>query len=994
GMIFRSIGPAGMSGRVTSIDVVDSNKDIIYAGTSAGGLWMSDNGGINFKTIFNNQKATSIGDLAIYQKNPSILYLGTGEGNPRNSQSYGYGMYKSLDGGKTWMQLGLEGTKNIHRVLVHPDNPDVVWAGAIGSAWGPSEDRGVFKSTDGGKTWNKILYANTTTGVGDMVMDPRNPNKILVAMWDYERKPWTMRSGGEGSTLHMTMDGGDTWTKLDAKNGLPAGTLGRIGLAIAPNNPNVIYANVEAEKENAMYRSDNGGQSWRMTTNKGVGDRPFYYNDVEVDPTNENRVYHVATTISRSEDGGKSFRPIMNFLGGVHSDHHAFWINPDNPSHILDGNDGGLYGSSDMGKTWKFHHNIPVGQFYHVNVDDEIPYNVYGGMQDNGSWCGPAYKFEMFGKIQNGDYVSVGFGDGFDVIPHPENSKVGYSMFQGGEFQYYDRSSGIVRSIKPQIEGKKLRFNWNAAMAIDPHNPSIVYGGSQYVLKSMDNGRNWEIISPDLTTNNPEKQKQHESGGLTIDNTAAENHTTIVVIEPSTLEEGLLWVGTDDGNLQITRDGGQTWTDLTKNLRGVPSHAWITQIKHSTYNHGEAFVVIDNHRMDDWTPYILHTKDYGKSWTRLVDDNDVWGYTLSFVQDPVEPNLMFVGTEFGLYVSFDGGEKWNKWKADFPTVSAMDMVIHPREHDLVVGTFGRSLWVLDDIRPLRALAGDIGIMEKDFHLCEIPHAYQPVLGFPKFFAGAGDAFSGQNRADGALISFYAREAVPKDSVLVEFINAEGEVVREVKTIAKPGLNRMSWDLKTEGGKMPGPPDPFAMFALGGNPVLPGTYTVRMTIGGVSQEQSLDVHADPDMPISMQEMKVNLERRSDFLDKTKQLTDMFNKVDGIMKNIAKIKPLVADHEELKMELDSLEKQATMIKFSIVPKPSKGIVGDTPDLKTQLMSIGMYYFSPMVEPDGNSVILMKKIDGMMIEMDGKVTAFEEEQVKPFKEKVNAANLTLWK
>ena len=394
GMKFRSIGPAGMSGRVTSIDVVESNKNLIYAGTSAGGLWMSDNGGINFKSIFNNQKTASVGDLAIYQKNPSILYLGTGEGNPRNSQSYGYGMYKSLDGGNSWMHLGLEGTKNIHRVLVHPDNPEVVWVGAIGSAWGPSEDRGVFKSTDGGKTWEKILYANETTGVADMVMDPQNPNKIIVAMWDYYRKPWTMNSGGEGSGIHMTMDGGESWTQLSAKNGIPNGTLGRVGLAIAHNNPHVVYANIETAKDNALYRSDNGGQSWRMTTNKGVGDRPFYYNDIEVDPTNENRIYHIATTISRSEDGGKSFRPIMNFLGGVHSDHHAFWINPDNPSHILDGNDGGLYASSDMGKTWKFHHNIPVGQFYHVNVDDEIPkYKETMGQFFVHIWCLYFYEY-------------------------------------------------------------------------------------------------------------------------------------------------------------------------------------------------------------------------------------------------------------------------------------------------------------------------------------------------------------------------------------------------------------------------------------------------------------------------------------------------------------------------------------------------------------------------------------------------------------------------
>ena len=641
GLNFRSIGPAGMSGRISAIAVVETNNSIIYAGSSAGSLWKSTNSGTSFVPIFEGQKTASIGDIAIFQKNPNIIYIGTGEGNPRNTQSYGYGVYKSLDGGTTWTHLGLENTRNIHRVIVHPDNPDIVWVGSQGSAWGDSSDRGVYKSVDGGKTWKKVLYTNESTGIADMVIDPSNPNKIIAAMWEFRRTPWSMYSGGEGSGIHISMDGGDNWSKLSTKNGLPEGVLGRIGVAFAQSNPKVVYANIESEKVNGMYRSDDGGNSWRLTTDKGVGDRPFYYNDVRVDPNNENLVYHIATTVSQSTDGGKSFKPLLDFFGGVHSDHHAFWINPKNPNHILDGNDGGLYATFDKGKTWKFHHNIPVGQFYHINVDNEIPYNVYGGMQDNGSWVGPAYKFNMMGMgpIFNDDFKSVGFGDGFDVIPDPEDSRYGYSMSQGGSFQRYDRVTGIVQNIQPQSEKEKLRFNWNAALAVDPFDASKIYGGSQYVHMSTDKGLSWAVISPDLTTNDPSKQKQNESGGLTIDDSTAENHTTITVIEPSSLEKGLIWVGTDDGNLSLTTDGGTTWTNVIKNIKGIPANSWITQIKHSTYNKGEAFVIFDDHRRNNWTPYIFRTKNYGKSWERFVDENDVYGYTLCFVQDPKEPNL-------------------------------------------------------------------------------------------------------------------------------------------------------------------------------------------------------------------------------------------------------------------------------------------------------------------------------------------------------------------
>ncbi len=564
GIDVRSIGPAGMSGRITAIDVVTDQPDIMYVGSASGGLWKSESGGIDWKPIFDEQKSMSIGAIAIQQNNPDVIWAGTGEGNPRNSLNGGYGLYKSLDAGKTWQLVGLEKTRNIHRIKIDPQNPKTVYVAAIGSPWGEHPERGVFKTTDGGKSWKKILYVNDKTGAAEMVMDPSNPNKLLVSMWEHRRYPYTFKSGGKGSGLYMTVDGGENWTKLNAdeESGLPKGELGRIGLAIAPSNPKRVYALVESKK-NALYRSDDGGYKWIKINSDGdeIGNRPFYYSEIYVDPVNDNRLYSVFTYINVSEDGGKSFSQLMpayNTSVGVHPDHHAWWIHPEDPTFILDGNDGGLNISHDRGATWRFVENLPVAQYYHINVDSEFPYNVYGGMQDNGSWIGPAYVWKAQG-IRNSYWQELAFGDGFDVMPDKDNSRYGFAQSQQGFVVRYDRETGhqrIVRPTHPEPD-MRLRFNWNAAIAQDPFDNSTLYFGSQFVHKSTDKGGSWEIISPDLTTNNPEKQKQEESGGLTIDATGAENNTTIVSIAPSPLEKEVIWVGSDDGLIHITKDGGE-----------------------------------------------------------------------------------------------------------------------------------------------------------------------------------------------------------------------------------------------------------------------------------------------------------------------------------------------------------------------------------------------------------------------------------------------------
>ena len=620
----RAIGPGGMSGRVTAIDVVLSNTDVIYVGTASGGLWKSESGGIKWEPIFDDQKAASIGDVTVDPNNPDVIWVGTGEGNPRNSQSAGFGVYKSIDGGKNWDFKGLGETRNIHRVLINPHNSDEVYVGAQGAAWGESEHRGVYKTTNGGDSWEKVLYIDEKTGIGELVMDPRNPDKLMANMWQFRRWPWYFKSGGPSSGLYVTHDGGENWTKRTGKDGLPKGELGKMGLAISPSNTKLIYALIESKK-NALYKSEDGGSKWKKVADKNIGNRPFYYFEIYVDPVNENRIYNLHSTVTVSNDGGKTFSQLMTAYGanGVHPDHHAFWGHPTNPNFIMEGNDGGLNISYDRGKTWRFIENLPVAQFYHINYDMDWPYNVYGGMQDNGSWRGPAYVWRA-GGIRNSYWEELFFGDGFDVVPHPGNSRYGYAMSQQGNVGRYDLVTGHTQLIKPvHPKGEKLRFNWNAAIAQDPFDEDAIYYGSQYVHYSTDRGNNWEIISPDLTTNDPEKQKQHESGGLTYDATGAENFTTILAIEPSSLNRNIIWVGTDDGNVQLTTDRGKTWNNVANKIHGAPEGSWVPQITASSYDPATAVVILNNYRRNDWAPYIFRTTNFGKSWKAVADEEDI-----------------------------------------------------------------------------------------------------------------------------------------------------------------------------------------------------------------------------------------------------------------------------------------------------------------------------------------------------------------------------------
>ncbi|MBK6931418.1 MAG: hypothetical protein IPH12_11330 [Saprospirales bacterium] len=893
----RSIGPAAMSGRITAITCDPGDPEIIYAGAASGGVWRSRSGGTNWEPIFDAAPTQSIGAIAIHPQNPDLIWVGTGEGNPRNSQNFGVGIFKSIDGGRSWIHMGLENTRTLHRIILHRDNPDILWAASLGSANGPTTDRGVYKSTDGGKTWRNILYVNDFTGCADLVADPANPDKLYAAMWEYRRWPWFFKSGGRGSGLYISYDGGETWNIRAQKDGLPKGDLGRIGLAVARNKPHIVYALVEAE-ENALYKSTDGGRIWQKTTSENIGGRPFYYSEIYVDPQNENRLYSLHTFLNRSEDGGKSFETWVGWK--IHLDHHAFWIHPDDPDYIINGNDGGLNITRDGGRTWRYAENIPVGQFYHLNVDNDMPYNIYGGLQDNGSWVGPSAVWRS-GGIRNSDWQEVLFGDGFDVSPRPDNSRYCYAMSQGGELNYIDRKTGHALYLKPlHPDGENLRWNWNAALAQDPFVAEGIYFGSQYLHYSGDYGQTWALRSPDLTTNDTAKLHQDRSGGLTLDATNAENYCTIIAIAPSPAQQDVIWAGTDDGNLQLTRDGGNTWTNLSKRLPDCPEGAWIPQIEVSAKNAGEAFVVVNNYRLNDWNPYLYHTSDFGQNWKRLASPKQVTGFCLSVVQDPGTPNLLFLGTDQGLYISIDYGESWMHWPlvADgkpggLPCMPVQDMKIHLRDGDLVIATFGRAIWVLDNLDPLRAFARAPALFEQPF---EIFRPQKAVLASWRSYDGprfSADAFfEGDNKSPSAQIPVWvkpgvlpkaekkketgadgAKEPKPggargekKDKAVVYILSAGGDTLRHWKTELDSCFSTINWRLDTRGVEYPSnrEPDKDQLEPGGGPTVLPGDYKVVVRYGIHADSTVLTVIDDPRMEISLPARRARAEALRRFI----------------------------------------------------------------------------------------------------------------------------------
>lgn len=1018
----RNIGPGSMSGRVTAIAAVEQNPDIIYVGAASGGVWKSDNGGTTWKSIFDANATVNIGAIAIQQNNPNTVWVGTGEGNPRNSINLGQGIYKSLDGGRTWKCMGLEKSVSIHRILIDPQNPQTVYAGVLGNPFADHQERGVYKTTDGGETWTKILYTNEKSGVGDMVMDPTNPNKIFVNMWQMRRTPYDFKSGGPGSGFYMTVDGGKNWTKLDKNNGIPEGELGRIGIAIAASNPDRVYAMIESTK-NALYRSDDGGYHWEVinTDPQWVNNRPFYFQDIAVDPQNENRLYNIYQMIARSEDGGKNFEVIIPY-SGVHPDHHAFWINPKDPSYIIDGNDGGIAISHDRGKKWTYVESLPLGQFYHINVDNEMPYNVYGGLQDNGSWTGPAYIWRE-GGIRNAYWQTVLGGDGFDVLPDPENSRYGYAMSQGGALARYDKQSGFTYSIRPPAPDLKtrLRFNWNAALAQDPTNASTIYYGSQFVHKSNNKGISWEIISPDLTTNNPAQQKQEESGGLTIDITAAENHNTILTIAPSKLDAQVIWVGTDDGNVQLTRDGGKTWTNLTPSIKGLPKESWIPQIQASRYNAAEAWVVANNYRQGDFAPYVYRTKDFGKTWERVLDEKKVKGYALCILQDPVQPKLVFAGTENGLWVSIDEGKTFTQFKNAYPSVSTMDLAIQERESDLAIATFGRGIWILDDIKPLRKIAAQ-GI--KDVMLFD-PAMAVDVKGSlaPVGVEFAADAtYEAPNRPNGFaripyLVKVPAKAETPAndvkkpanakakaDTLFARIYTQEGKLIRTLTdTRIDTGLNFIDWGLDEKGVRYPGRQRTRGQAdEIGGLAAMPGQYKAVVQYGSFKDSVQVEFMADPRVPFSKEVYQAKrslIDRLAKTFGKLTQATDQLDESNDIATKVAAQLTGVDTKEakELlkaaKAQQDSIKTIKEMLNGKRLEKQGYGRPYQLTALQKLNEAQGTINAKP-VAPGAQEVKLVEQAEELSKQFIDRVNAYFTKDWPAFRKKVEETKVSLFK
>ncbi|MGH9932433.1 MAG: VPS10 domain-containing protein [Pyrinomonadaceae bacterium] len=846
---FRSIGPANMGGRIDDIAVVESNPSTYYVGAATGGVWKTTNNGTTFEPIFDEQGSTSIGDIAIAPSDPSIIWVGTGEPNNRQSSSWGDGVYRSLDAGKTWANMGLRDSKHIGRVVIDSRDPNIVYVAVVGHLWGPNKERGVFKTTDGGKTWNNVLFINEDTGVIDLAMDPQSPMTLYAAAYQRRRTPWGFNGGGAGSAIYKTIDGGATWNKLT--KGLPEGITGRIGLDIYRRDPNIIYALVENAK-GGTFRSDDRGETWRKLSD--LTSRPMYYSQIRIDPNNDQRIWQLAANMYNSDDGGKTW--VSNLVQRIHGDYHAIWIDPANSNHVITGSDGGLHASYDRGRTWDFINTIPLGQFYEVSLDNQKPFWVYGGLQDNGSWSGPTGTLNQEG-ITNDDWYRTGGGDGFYSVVDPTDPGIIYVESQNGSVSRLELKTGERKSIKPEARPgeKRYRFDWNSPIVISAFNNRTIYFAGNRVFRSTDRGNTW-TWSEDLTKDQ-DREKLPIMGALP-DKTTLSRHDgvetfgQIVTLSESPLKEGLLYAGTDDGNLQISRDSGKTWKNITDKVPGVPKNTYVSRVVPSRYAEGTAYLTLDGHRADDYNTYMFVTTDYGEQW-KSIKSNLPAGVTARVIREhPRNQNLLFLGTEFGAYVSFDRGGRWTRLKGNLPLVRVDDIQIHPRDNALVLATHGRSVWVLDDLSPLERASENI--LSSDLHLFDVAPATHFRLYNRKGNTGH-KWFAAPNPPYGAVINYYLKDKPKeKDEVKLTITDSGGAVVRDLKGPKEAGLNRMVWDLRLN---PPAPPPPSQGEGGGGGGffgaprgprVQPGLYVLKVSVGDKTATGNVTVQEDPRIQI--------------------------------------------------------------------------------------------------------------------------------------------------
>ncbi|MGB6876771.1 MAG: hypothetical protein WBD87_12155 [Candidatus Acidiferrales bacterium] len=863
-LAFRSIGPASMDGRIDAFAVPRHDPNTIYVASATGGVWKSTNRGTTWTPIFDQQPVSSIGAIEIAPSDPSIVWVGTGEANNRQTSSWGDGVYKSTDAGATWTHMGLSDSFQISRIVIDPANPQIVYVAALGNLWGPGGERGLYKTKDGGKTWQRVLYQDENTGIADVEMNPQSSQTLFASAYERRRTVFGMNGGGPSSALYKTTDGGATWRKLS--KGLPYehGTVdtGRIGVSIYPRDPRIMYARVESADNSGVFCSMDGGETWEKRSS--VDPRPSYFSQILVDPNNYLRIWLPGGGLAHSDDGGKTFLPDPDKQGlqTIHADFHAVWIDPDDSNYMITGSDGGVYISHDAGDKWDYVNTIPVGQVYAVATDTETPYHICGGFQDNGSWCGPVRTRSPKG-IMNSDWSRVMDGDGFQVVPDPKDSNIVFVEGQNGKLIRLNRRTNewaLIRPMPEKLSGPPYRWQWNSPLVASAQ--GNLYSAANYLFKSTDQGNTWTTISPDLTTNiDPAKLSilgEAPAAKKMIERDyGAGTYPCITALSVSEKSERVIWVGTEDGNLQVTRDGGQTWSNVIGS-NGLPKGVYVSYVNASPVSEGTAYVTFDGHRNGDFGIYVFRTDDYGKTWQKITTGlPDNRGTAQVIREDPYNRKLLFVGTEFGLFVSFDRGDSWSALKLNFPSVIVDDITIERRSHDLILATHGRAFWVLDDIRSLEQLTPSV--LSSPLHLFDIQPAREWKI-FDHSNGYTGDQlFMAPNPPDGATIDYFLASTPQKgQTVQIRISDKEGKLIQEFPGTDDPGINRMNWDLryptpvKPTQDQLGAQDEGFFYNAIRGPLVAPGSYTVQVLVGNEKASETVEVLDDPTIQMSAQD----------------------------------------------------------------------------------------------------------------------------------------------
>lgn len=909
GLTFRGIGPALMGGRISSLAVVESSPQNFYLGTASGGLWKTENHGTSWTPLFDEQPNASIGDVTIHASNPNLVWVGTGEPQNRQSSPYGNGVYKSTDGGRTWAHMGLDETRHIGRVIIHPTDPDIVWVAALGHLWGPNEERGVFRTTDGGASWEKVLYVDEHTGAVDLAIDPGDPHTLFAAMYQRQRTGWGFNGGGPGSGLYRTVDGGDSWTELT--EGLPEGDKGRIGLDVFRQDGNRVYAIVQAD-EGGVFRSLDRGDSWEKMSD--TNPRPMYYSKIRIDPSNADRIYVLGTQLAVSDDGGATFR--NDGATQIHVDHHALWINPNDPDHLILGSDGGISASWDGTEHWRMFDNLAIGQFYQVSYDMRTPYSVCGGLQDNNPWCGPSNNLSFHG-IRHQDWYEVAYGDGFTTLVDPTDSTIVFSETQGGNLNRYDVVTGEKTALKPIVgpraEGdstKAYRFNWHTPLVMSRHDPATIYLGSQYLLRSRDRGVTWEEASPDLSRNIDRDTLSimgvEGSESMMSKNDGTSTYGNLVSVAESPLDSDVLYAGTDDGNVQVTRDGGATWTNVIDRISGVPERTYVSRLVASAHEAGRVYATFDGHRNDDYAPHVFVSEDFGDSW-RAIDEGLPDESVNVLIEHPRTPGLLFLGNEVGIWFSVDRGERWTRLKSDLPTVPVDDLQIHPRDNDLIVATHGRSVYILADVAPFERLSESA--MAEAGHL--FPAQTSVMWAQKGDWPFYGATYSAPNPPRGARIRYYLRDAEAEAELVIR--DAAGAVVRTLETSEDDGVHEVIWDwrhdrpFEPETGGGGGGGGRGGGGAPAGPIVLPGTYTVVLTLGDTESTTALVIEADPRRPMAMADREARQEALMDLHHMAEPLYRANRALSRLGEVVDEARALLPDDapEEVADEIDAIE-----------------------------------------------------------------------------------------